>query len=42
VYLVAGWADADGETHCIHENTPAECAREMKYVGRCVKPCCCR
>lgn len=41
VYLVTGWTDPDGETHCIHEPSPAKCAREMKHVRKCKTPGCC-
>ncbi len=38
VYLVAGYWSPDDETHCIHEDTPRECAAKMKQVERC--HCC--
>lgn len=40
VYLVPGYIDPDGECHCIHEDTPAECAKLMKYVEKCHGDCC--
>lgn len=42
VYLVAGWRDPDGETHCIHEDTPAECAKLMKWITPCTEIGCCQ
>lgn len=41
VYLVKGWRDDEGETHCIHEDTPAECAKLMRHITRCATPGCC-
>lgn len=41
VYLVEGFRDPDGETHCIHEDTPSQCAKLMKWVTPCTKPNCC-
>ncbi len=38
VYFVAGYWSPEDETHCIHENTPAECAAKMKSVEPC--HCC--
>jgi len=41
VYLAAGWRTPDGETHCVHEDNPTQCAREMKHITPCtVKGCC--
>jgi hypothetical protein len=40
VYLKAGWIDADGETHCVHEDTPKECALAMGGVVKCEGACC--
>lgn len=41
VYLANGWRDPDGETHCIHEDTPAECAALMPDIRRCTASDCC-
>jgi hypothetical protein len=41
VYLVKGWRDDEGETHCIHEDNPRECALRMKNIVRCTTPGCC-
>ncbi len=41
VYLALGWRDPEGETHCIHEDTPGECARSMSHLQRCNAPGCC-
>lgn len=38
VYLTPGLWSPDDETHCIHENTPRECAIKMKRVEPC--SCC--
>lgn len=41
VYLVRGWLDPDGETHCIHEDTPEECAELMQDIVKCeIQGCC--
>lgn len=40
VYLVKGWIDHGG-THCVHEDTPEECAEMMSMVERCTEPGCC-
>jgi len=41
VYLASGWRDDEGETHCIHEDTPSECAKKMTGIVRCTAPGCC-
>ncbi len=41
VYLVNGWRDDEGETHCIHEDTITECAKRMKHIQPCTEPDCC-
>lgn len=41
VYLKTGWRDDEGETHCVHEETPAECAKRMTHLTRCTIPGCC-
>jgi hypothetical protein len=41
VYLASGYRDDEGETHCIHEDTPTECAAKMKYITKCTKLGCC-
>ncbi len=42
VYFVEGWRDDEGETHCVHEDTPAECAKKVKHATRCNDPKCCK
>jgi hypothetical protein len=42
VYLVTGWRDDEGETHCIHEDNPMQCAKRMKHIQRCTVPGCCQ
>lgn len=41
VYLASGWRDPDGETHCVHENSPSACAKLMKAIVPCTSPGCC-
>ncbi len=41
VYLIKGWRDDEGETHCIHEDNPTECAKRMTHLQRCTTPGCC-
>lgn len=41
VYLASGWRDDEGETHCIHEDTPTKCAALMPHIQKCVAPDCC-
>lgn len=41
VYLIDGWRDDEGETHCIHEDNPTECAKKMPYIIKCTVPGCC-
>jgi hypothetical protein len=41
VYLKVGWRDEEGETHCVHEDTPTACARRMPGLIRCTVPGCC-
>ncbi len=40
VYLKPGYWHPPGEVHCVHEDTPRECAAEMKYVEKCNRDCC--
>lgn len=42
VYLACGWRDEDGETHCVHEDTPTACAARMKHLKPCLTPGCCK
>ncbi len=43
VYFVTGWIDYERETHCVHEDTPKECADRMKLgVVKCDNPRCCK
>lgn len=41
VYLASGWRDPDGETHCIHEDSPSAAANLMLQIIRCTRPGCC-
>lgn len=41
VYLIERWRDDEGETHCIHEDNPKECATLMPHIQRCTDPNCC-
>lgn len=41
VYLAPGWRDPDGETHCLHEDNPSQCAKLMKWIQPCTTPGCC-
>ncbi len=41
VYLAYGYRDHEGETHCLHEDTPEKCAKLMPLVKRCTEPGCC-
>ena len=40
VYLASGWRTEDGETHCVHEDTPTACAANMTHLTRCTQPGC--
>ena len=35
VYLKPGWRWADDYVHIIHEDTPAECLRELRAIIPC-------
>lgn len=40
VYLKKGWINTLSETHCIHEDTITDCAKEMRFVEVCHGECC--